>query len=92
MYWALSQGSYGLQDEDGEIVLPVFAFSGANEWVTNHVGNLGDYIDYHREKITKCLRSLSYAEERTSLIDIQGRALRLADIISGQTKEGEKCK
>lgn len=79
----LGMGCYGLKDTDGNTVLPIFILGGADEWIDEHIGNLEEFMLKNKSAIADCLRTVYYPEERTSLNDIQGRALKLAEDLSG---------
>ncbi len=62
MLW-LSEGHYGLLDEQGNLVLPVLAFGGAEEWYAGRFGrSLEEGLDraknpVFRAQVVACLRS-----------------------------------
>ena len=62
----LSNGSFGLNDEEGETVLPLLAFGGneaLDSWLEERgIESLGAYIDENREVIATALDSVMYGK------------------------------
>ena len=52
----LGEGHYGLHEEGGEDVMPIFLFGGAVEWLAKHgVPDLATYIAEHLSEIADAL-------------------------------------
>lgn len=83
----LGGGNYGLKNNEGKSILPIFLFGGADEWIDDKFGNIDDfsgYIENHKEELAAVFDSFEYARERTSLNNIGARAKALAE---GMRKE-----
>jgi hypothetical protein len=84
----LSNGAYGLYDEDGRTVLPIFAFSGPErliEWLKDHGiedGKIDEFYAKNGDEMAKILESVAYGkiDDRkgiTALTDKMSAADRL---------------
>jgi hypothetical protein len=57
----LARGQYGLENENGETVLPILIFGGAEDWLKqNKIDDLDKYIDTHMPEMIKVLESVLY--------------------------------
>lgn len=54
----LGRGAYGLADEQGENVLPIFIFGGSEEWLKREFGDHSAWITNHYSDIATCLESV----------------------------------
>lgn len=75
------RGQYGLQEVDGDFEMPLFLFGGMDDWFKQKFGlyfeQLVPAVDM--EKIKEALRSLHYADERSSLTDMAEMAQKTAE-------------
>jgi len=64
----LSNGAYGLYDEDGRTVLPIFAYSGPErliEWLKDHGiedGRTDEFFAKNGQEMAKILESVAYGD------------------------------
>lgn len=60
----VGRGQLGLLDENGDILLPVFLFGGADEWIAKNIGaeedSLPQYVDANLEALVAALDSCMY--------------------------------
>ena len=57
----LARGQHGLENEEGETILPLMIFGGLEEWLKkNGIDDLDDYIDNHMPEMIKVLESVLY--------------------------------
>lgn len=80
----LGTGRYGLCDSNGKTILPVLVFGGGQEWIAERFDDFSGYVTQNVSDICKCLRSLSYANERTSLTDMKQQALDVAECLENK--------
>jgi hypothetical protein len=79
-----SQGNYGLKDESDSTVCPILRFydeAGTDEFLTETYGSaksFSEFIGINYAPMADALESVSLPSERTSMNEIQERAIRTA--------------
>jgi uncharacterized Rossmann fold enzyme len=53
----IGEGRYGLKDQDGRTVCPLFLFGGAMEWLAKRGVEIQSYLRDHETEIVACLES-----------------------------------
>lgn len=90
----LGSGKYGLRDQTGERVLPIFIFGGnPQEWWRDQFGHSADdFISdvENKKRVAKALDTIRYEHERTSMNDIGSYAKELSQYFA--TAPGGKIK
>ena len=87
----LSNGKYGIVDDEGGNGMPIFLFGGHDEWLQEkHGKNFEQAIkDTPRIEIADALMSIKLDGERTSLNDFTERAHRMAELLVMQDSNSE---
>lgn len=78
----VGEGAYGLKTVDDTVVMPLFLFGGADEYLIEKFGSLEKVREYALERpaeLVACLRSFKLKGTRTSTNNICGRAHAMAD-------------
>lgn len=74
----LGEGKYGLKNEQGKIIVPMWGIGGHERWFSAHGTTLTNVLTEFPVQVAEALESLTYARRRTSVNDIGARAMRLA--------------
>lgn len=77
----LGNGKYGLDDSNGNQVVPIWLFGGHEEWFRAHETTLDDVLTKKRADVAAFLDTLTYAGERSSLNNIGARAKAIAEAL-----------
>lgn len=81
----ISKGTYALEDEKGETVLPFFMFGGLEAWVEANIegGDLSAWIGHNRSRLAKALRTVTYG----SRAECESQALALSLIETEENRQ-----
>lgn len=85
----LGGGMYGLRDENGENVGSIYLFGATQEALNaDFDGDFEKFGKEHAAEIAKCFKTFEYANERTSVTNIEGNAKYFAAVYE-KMAEGE---
>jgi hypothetical protein len=77
----LGRGYYGLKSESGELVCPITAFSGTEEFLKSTFGGKDEFLNFinlNTKGMAEALESVNLTGERSSMNDIKSAAAKLA--------------